>query len=81
MTSRGTSLEDNDQIVLTQQVAIDDSPRYSAREAAALIAGLQYLSALPENADRDVIGSLMARSGTRVFGFAEPARGRPVSER
>ncbi|WP_223690537.1 helix-turn-helix transcriptional regulator [Leifsonia poae] len=53
--------EENDQIVLTHQVAIDDSPRFSAREAAALIAGLQYLSALPENADRDVIGSLMAK--------------------
>ncbi len=53
--------EENDQIVLTHQVAIDDSPRFSAREAAALIAGLQYLTALPENADRDVIGSLMAK--------------------
>ena len=53
--------EENDQIVLTHQVAIDDSPRFSAREAAALIAGLQYLSALPENADRDVIGALMAK--------------------
>ena len=27
----------------------------------ALIVGLQYLSALPENGDRDVIGSLMAK--------------------
>ena len=53
--------EENDEIVLTHQVAIDDSPRFSAREAAALIAGLQYLSALPENADRDAIGSLMAK--------------------
>ncbi|MEO7015837.1 MAG: WYL domain-containing protein [Leifsonia sp.] len=53
--------EENDQIVLTHQVAIDDSPRFSAREAAALIAGMQYLSALPENADRDVIGSVMAK--------------------
>ncbi|MDQ1579429.1 MAG: proteasome accessory factor [Microbacteriaceae bacterium] len=53
--------EENDRIVLTHMVAIDDSPRFSAREAAALIAGLQYLSALPENADRDVIGSLMAK--------------------
>ena len=44
--------EENDQIVLTQMVAIDDSPRFSAREAAALIAGLQYLSALPENAEQ-----------------------------
>jgi proteasome accessory factor C len=53
--------EANDNIVLTHLVAIDDSPRFSAREAAALIAGLQYLSALPENADRDAIASLMAK--------------------
>ena len=51
----------NDRIVLTHQVAIDDSPRFSAREAAALIAGLQYLSALPDNADTDAIASLMAK--------------------
>jgi proteasome accessory factor C len=53
--------ETNDMIVLTHLVAIDDSPRFSAREAAALIAGLQYLSALPENGDRDAIASLMAK--------------------
>lgn len=55
------AFEDEDRIVLTHRVAIDDSPRFSSREAAALIAGLQYLSALPENANRDVIGSLMAK--------------------
>lgn len=53
--------EGNDEIVLTNLVAIDDSPRFSAREAAALIAGLQYLSALPENADRAAIASLMSK--------------------
>lgn len=53
--------EDNDQIVLTNLVAIEDAPRFSGREAAALIAGLQYLSALPENADRTAIASLMAK--------------------
>lgn len=53
--------ETNDRIVLTHQVAIDDSPRFSAREAAALIAGLQYLCALPHNADTDAIASLMAK--------------------
>ena len=53
--------EQNDQIVLTHMVAIDDSPRFSAREAAALIAGLQYLSALPEHADRRLLASLMAK--------------------
>lgn len=53
--------ENNDNIVLTHLVAIDDSPRFSAREAAALIAGLQYLSSLPENADIEAIASLMAK--------------------
>ncbi len=53
--------DDNDQIVLTNLVAIDDSPRFSGREAAALIAGLQYLSALPENADRSAVAALMAK--------------------
>jgi proteasome accessory factor C len=53
--------EENDQIVLTNQVALDDSPRFSAREAAALIAGLQYLSSLPENADRAAVASLMTK--------------------
>lgn len=53
--------EENDQIVITNHVAIDDSPRFSAREAAALIAGLQYLSSLPENADRAAVASLMSK--------------------
>lgn len=53
--------EDNDHITLTNQVAIDDSPRFSAREAAALIAGLQYLSSLPENADRAAVASLTSK--------------------
>lgn len=55
------AFEERDEIVLTNRVAIDDSPRFSAREAAALIAGLQYLSALPENADRAAIASLMGK--------------------
>ncbi|MFM9878193.1 MAG: helix-turn-helix transcriptional regulator, partial [Rhodoglobus sp.] len=53
--------EDNDEIVLTNLVAIDDSPRFSAREAAALIAGLQYLSALPEHSDRAAVASLQSK--------------------
>lgn len=55
------AFEDDDEIVLTNLVAIDDSPRFSAREAAALIAGLQYLSSLPEHADRDAIATLTAK--------------------
>ncbi|KQQ01300.1 MULTISPECIES: helix-turn-helix transcriptional regulator [unclassified Rathayibacter] len=53
--------EENDHVMLTQQVAIDDSPRFSAREAAALIAGMQYLAALPENQGNDRIAALMGK--------------------
>jgi proteasome accessory factor C len=53
--------ETNDTIVLTNLVAIDEAPRFSAREAAALIAGLQYLSSVPDIAERDAISSLMAK--------------------
>lgn len=55
------SFEDDDVIVIVHHVAIDDAPRLSAREAAALIAGLQYLSALPENAGSASLASLMAK--------------------
>ncbi|MDI2098195.1 helix-turn-helix transcriptional regulator [Ruicaihuangia caeni] len=50
--------EQDDIIVLTNLVAIEDAPRLSAREASALIAGLQYLAALPEASDRAAIASL-----------------------
>jgi len=60
--------EDNDRIVITHHVAIDDSPRFSAREAAALIAGLQYLSSLPENADRAALASLTAKLASGATG-------------
>ena len=42
------ALELHDEIVLTNRVAIDDAPRLSAREAAALIAGLQSIGHVPE---------------------------------
>jgi proteasome accessory factor C len=54
-------LENNNHITLTHLVAIDEAPRFSAREAAALIAGLQYLSSIPENADSAAIASLMSK--------------------
>ncbi|WP_173924011.1 YafY family protein [Agromyces sp. Marseille-P2726] len=55
------SFEEDDVIVIVHHVAIDDAPRLSAREAAALIAGLQYLSALPENAGSASLASLMGK--------------------
>ena len=53
--------EQDDEIAITHQVAIDDSPRFSGREAAALIAGLQYVSALPANADLETVATLTAK--------------------
>jgi len=64
--------EENDRIVLTNLVALDDSPRFSSREAAALIAGLQYLSSLPENADRAAVASLVTKLSNGAS--AEPSR-------
>lgn len=55
------ALQLDGEIVLRHSVAINRSPRFSAREAAALIGGLQYLSALPENADKATITTLMGK--------------------
>lgn len=41
------ALEEDDELVLIQRVAIDDVPRISAREAAGLLAGLALLGADP----------------------------------
>ncbi|MBX3067982.1 MAG: WYL domain-containing protein [Cryobacterium sp.] len=60
--------EQNDEIVLTNLIAINDSPRFSSREAAALIAGLQYLSSLPERSDQDLISALLVKLGKATFG-------------
>lgn len=64
--------EEHDRIVLTHSVAIDASPRFSARETAALLAGLQYLSALPENADRAALASLMNKLARGASGPPSP---------
>lgn len=66
------AFEDHDRIQLTHAVAIDDSPRFSAREAAALLAGLQYLSALPENLDRAAIASLSRKLASGASAAPSP---------
>lgn len=66
------AFEDDDRIEITNYVAIDDTPRLSAREAAALIAGLQYLSALPENADHAALATLTAKLSRGATGDPSP---------
>ncbi|UOE45088.1 helix-turn-helix transcriptional regulator [Agromyces larvae] len=52
------AFEDEDLIIIVHHVAIDDAPRLSSREAAALITAVQYLSTLPENRDSAQLASL-----------------------
>lgn len=66
------AFESRNRIILTNLVAIDDAPRFSAREAAALIAGLQYLQSIPENTDRGAVATLMAK-------LTRAASGEPTS--
>jgi len=55
------SFERNDEIVITRQIALEKFPRFSAREASALIAGLQYLQALPQNAGSELLPTLVEK--------------------
>ena len=48
-------------ITFWNTVAIDHKPRFSAREASALLAGLQYLSSHPAYADRDDVKELTTK--------------------
>lgn len=75
------ALDERDEIVITNRVVIDDAPRFSAREAAALIAGLQYLQAIPGTADTEALGGLIAKLA-RGASATPPAVaiGRPVAD-
>ena len=66
------AFEERDEIQLTNLVAIDDAPRLSAREAAALIAGLQYLASLPENAGSSALAGLTGKLSAGAS--AEPSQ-------
>lgn len=54
-------LETEDRIALTQTVGLERAPRLSAREAAALLAGLQLVGSLPAFADSDALRSVRAK--------------------
>jgi proteasome accessory factor C len=60
-------------ITLWNTVALDSKPRFSTREAAALLAGLQYLASHPSYSSRADLDEVMAklRAGT---GEAVPVR-------
>ncbi|MFG6445745.1 helix-turn-helix transcriptional regulator [Microbacterium sp. P06] len=54
-------LDERDLIVITHTVALERSPKLSAREAAALLAGLQLARTLPGVGDSALITGLLAK--------------------
>lgn len=55
------ALENDDVVVLIRTVVVDDVPRFSPREIAALLAGLQYLRSVPELASEAEVSALMQK--------------------
>lgn len=54
-------LDQQDRIVITNAVGLERAPRLSAREAAALLAGLQLAATLPGVGDSGVVQGLLAK--------------------
>ncbi len=54
-------LETRDRISITHSVGLERTPRLTAREAAALLAGLQLAAALPGVGDSGVVQGLLAK--------------------
>ncbi|NHI16797.1 WYL domain-containing protein [Microbacterium excoecariae] len=53
--------DERDVVSLTHTVAIERAPRFTAREVAALVAGLQLVAALPGAADAAALAELRAK--------------------
>lgn len=54
-------LDEQDLIVITNAVGLERTPRLSAREAAALLAGLQVAASLPGVGERGIVPGLLAK--------------------
>lgn len=54
-------LDEHDIIEITNDVALRRVPRFTAREAAALLAGLQMVAAVPAVADSGLVSGLIAK--------------------
>lgn len=53
--------EEHKIVELWQHVAVDATPRFSSREAAALLAGLQYISGIVPERDKGIVDKLVAK--------------------
>lgn len=65
------ALELYDEVSLTRTVAVEEAPRFSPRETAALIAGLHALTAVLPDADAELARGIAAKLGT-ALGGSEP---------
>ncbi|HBR89219.1 MAG TPA: WYL domain-containing protein, partial [Microbacterium sp.] len=71
-------LDRDDRIVITHSVALERTPRLTAREAAALLAGLQLTRGIPGVGDSELFSELLAKlargaSGTPADLIVAPA--------
>lgn len=55
------AFDEQDEIVLVNVVAFERAPRLTSREAAALLAGLQYAQAVPAVASQGVVAGLLTK--------------------
>lgn len=55
------ALEDRDEAILVRTVVVQETPRFSAREVTACLAGLQFIRSFPGLADDDEITNLMKK--------------------
>lgn len=55
------AFEEDDEIALSAHGKIDDTPRFSTAELAALLTGLNYLASLPDHANNVLITNLFAK--------------------
>lgn len=69
-----TALEEHDVVSLTSVVAVEDTPRFSAAELAALLAGLTALGPMLPQSEQAVLRSTM-----RKLGGAAPSAGTSLS--
>ncbi|BAU99134.1 helix-turn-helix transcriptional regulator [Aurantimicrobium minutum] len=53
--------ENEAQVELWSHVGVEATPRFSAREAAALVAGLQYISGIVPDSDKEIISTLLKK--------------------
>lgn len=66
------AFEKDDHVVLWHHIAVDSTPRLSQREAASLIAGLQYISGLVGATDTDSVERIITKLSRGAHSQPQP---------